>query len=59
MSNSRQTRFKRMWRRTEPCPLVTKASFGISYSVFDDTIDDLNDITEELTVQIISKAREM
>ena len=37
-----------------PCD---KSKFGISYSVFDDTIDSLNETTEELATQIILKAR--
>ena len=37
--------------------LCDKGKFGISYSVFDDTIDSLNETTEELATQIILKAR--
>ena len=37
-----------------PCD---KNKFGVSYSVFDDTIDSLNETTEELATQIILKAR--
>ena len=37
-----------------PCD---KSKFGVSYSVFDDTIDSLNETTEELATQIILRAR--
>ena len=37
-----------------PC---NKDKFGISYSVFDGTIDRLNETTEELATQIITQAR--